>query len=260
MIVELSEVIKNSIYECLEDEVAISYSGGVDSSLIAWVSREGSSPHLFTAGTPESKDILSARESSKLLGLQYTEIIIDESSAIDAYKELYKMLRLDFLKLEILVPLYLAAKKAKEMGYSTMLYGSGAEELFVGYDRYYRYLNEGKDLDSILRDEFRTLKNRELKWIKKMCYSLGIEARTPYYNKRIAELVFEIPLEDRMSDKEKKKGILGEVGVLLGLPKSIIERKKTAAQYGSGVHKLLIRYAKQNGLEGSIYDTEANSR
>jgi len=253
MIPELSDIIKNSIYECLENQVAVSYSGGVDSSLIAWIAKQKADVDLFTTGMENSKDILSARIASKLLGLSYHELLVDEPTIVSAYEDVYKLLRLDFLKTEILVPLYIAAKEAKRQGEKVILYGSGAEELFVGYNRYYTYYREEKDLDKILREEFRTLKDREIKWVKKICYKLGLEARFPYYNKKIAGIMFQIPLEERMADETRKKGIIRDVAKFLNLPESITNRKKTAAQYGSGVHKILARYAKMHGLPGSKY-------
>ncbi len=256
MIPELADAIKNSVFECLEDAVSVSFSGGVDSSLISWIAKEQSDVYLITSGTEKSKDIIASRFSSKLLGLgsHYYELILTEKDVVSAYKQIHNITKLDFLKIDILVPLYLAMKKAKSLDQSVILYGSGAEELFVGYDRYYKYYESGKDLDNILREEFRTLKNREIKWIKRLCYKLGLEARFPYYNNNIAKLVFSIPLEERMADRKRKKGIIREVAQFLGLPSQIIDRKKIAAQYGSGVHKLLAKYAKKHGLPGSKFE------
>ncbi|MBI5051345.1 hypothetical protein HZC08_01160 [Candidatus Micrarchaeota archaeon] len=102
-------------------------------------------------------------------------------------------------------------------------------------------MKEGKDLDSILREEFRTLKDRDIGMVKKVCYKLGIEARFPFYNKELAELVFSIPLSERIADRELKKGVLREAAKFLGVPETAVNRRKKAMQYGSGVHKVLLK-------------------
>ncbi len=122
-----------------------------------------------------------------------------------------------------------------------MLFGSAAEELFAGYDRYYTYRDEGRDVDAILRDEYRTLPQRDMAYIKKACRCLGIEARFPFYEKGLANAMFSVPIEERMDDRELKKGILREAAKVLGAPEVVLKRRKKAMQYGSGVHKMLFR-------------------
>lgn len=241
---QLSELISASIQNNLEDSVAISYSGGIDSTLIATVAKRFTDVRLLTAGVEGSEDLDYAKKGAQLLGLPLDVIIIDDSMAMESYKKIYNVLKLDFLKIEILVPIQIIASKAKQNNYSVLLFGSGAEELFIGYDRYYRYFEEGKDLSLILEEEFRTLPKRDIGWIKKVCQKEGIEARFPYYDKEIAKHMFSIPLEDRMADRVLKKGFIREAGKILGVPEFALNRRKKALQYGSGIHKMLLRHSK----------------
>ncbi len=245
MSLKLSELISASIAKNLEDRVAVSFSGGVDSTLIATVAKEHADVELFTAGVSGSQDIDYALRGAEALGLPLDVNLIDDQMAMDSYKKIHNYLKLDFLKIEILVPIRIIAKKAKEKGHSVILFGSGAEELFVGYDRYYRYFDEGKDLAVILEDEFRTLPKRDIGWVKKVCLKEGIEARFPYYDKDIADFMFSIPIEDRMAERELKKGFIREAGKILGVPEFILARRKKALQYGSGIHKMLLRHSKE---------------
>jgi asparagine synthase (glutamine-hydrolysing) len=169
---------------------------------------------------------------------------MDEEKALDSYGKVHSFLPLAFPKLEILVPVYCAAKAASEKGHSVMLFGAGAEELFVGYHRYYDYHDEGKDLDTLLQKEFKTLPKREMAWIKRICRKFNIEARFPFHDRELAKMVFSMPLEDRMEDRELKKGILREAAKMLNVPSLAVKRKKKAMQYGSGVHKILMRHSE----------------
>lgn len=245
MIFELSELIRNSVQQCLEDKVAVSFSGGLDSTVLSSVAKRHVDVELFCAGVEGSPDLEYAEKAAEELGLPLHKTIINEESAMEAYGSTYKMLPLDLLKIEILVPVYLIAKAAKERKHNVLLFGSGAEELFVGYERYFLYREEGKDVASILRDEFRTLPQRDIGWVKKVCRNFGINACFPYYNKKIADFMFSIPIEDRMEDRELKKLFLREAGKLLGAPEIALQRRKKAMQYGTGVHKIFMKRADE---------------
>jgi len=241
MILPISELISRAVEQALEDRVAVSFSGGLDSTVIAAVAKRHASVELFAAGVPNSEDVRYAGEAARALGLPLEVAVIDEPGAMAAYAKCHSLLRMDFLKLEILVPAYYAARAAAAKGHKVMLFGSAAEELFAGYDRYYISREEGADVDAMLRDEFRTLPQRDMGYLKKVCRCAGIEARFPFHDKALADAVFSVPIEERMDDREMKKGILREAAKVLGAPEIAIRRKKRAMQYGSGVHKLLFK-------------------
>src|SRR5512143_671853 len=241
MILQLSETISRAVEQALEDRIAVSFSGGIDSSVVASIAKRHSEVELFSAGAEGSDDIEFAEKVSSELGLGLRKIIIDEDSAMEAYGKIHAMLPMDFLKVEILVPVYLAASAASKEKHKVMLFGSAAEELFVGYERYYTYRDEGKDVDAILKEEFRTLPQRDLAYVRRVCRGFGVEARFPLYCKDLADLMFSVPIEERMDERELKKSALREAGKMLGVPELALRRKKRAMQYGSGIHKMLMR-------------------
>ncbi|MDO8554805.1 MAG: asparagine synthase C-terminal domain-containing protein [Candidatus Micrarchaeota archaeon] len=245
MIPELAKLLEKSIQQSLEDRVAVSFSGGVDSSLVAHVAGKICDVELFSCGTANSEDILYAEQVARLLNLKLYKLIFEEQEILDIYNKCYNTVPNDLLKVELLVPVYKAAEEARKRDHRVLLFGSASEELFVGYERYYTYASEGKDLDGILREEFSTLRSREISWVKKICYKLGVEARFPFYNQELANFVFDVPLELRMEDHELKKGILREAAKMLGLTDLAVKRKKRAMQYGSGVHKILLKHADE---------------
>jgi asparagine synthase (glutamine-hydrolysing) len=247
MIIPLSQLMSRAIEQTLEDKVAIAFSGGLDSSIIASIAKKNSQVELFVTGIEGSEDMVASDQVAKELKLQLSKIPLDEEKILDAYKKCYSMLKLGLPTLEILVPVYCVAEAAAKKGHKVMLFGSGAEELFVGYERYFTY--EGKDLDSVLKEEFRTLVHRDIAWVKRICRSFSIEARFPFYDKELADAVFAIPLEDRMHDRTLKKIVLREMGKTLGAPETALKRRKKAMQYGSGVHKIIIKHANEINRE-----------
>ena len=243
MFPELSKLLVTAFEKTLEERVAVAFSGGIDSSLIAFVAKQHCETELFTCGTEKSEDVQYADQAAKLLALPLYKSVIGEQEVLDIYEKCYRIVPNDLLKVELLVPVYKVAEEAKKRDHTVLLFGSGSEELFVGYERYYTYANEGKDLDALLQEEFKSLVSREISWVKKVCYKLGIEARFPFYSQQLADFVFKIPVEMRMEEKELKKGLLREAAKLLGLPEFMASRKKRAMQYGSGVHKVLLKNA-----------------
>ncbi len=246
MIPELAELLRKSVAESLEDRVAVSFSGGLDSTLIAAVAKEHSETGLFACGTGNSKDLEYSEEAARLLGLPLHKTVMTEDSILRTYRLCHEIVPGELPKVELLVPVYKCAEAAKAAGHEVLLFGSAAEELFVGYERYFAYLDggkEGKGLQALMVSEFKELKHREIAWISKVCRKLGIEARFPLYKPELEKFARSIPLEVLMEDRERKKGVLREAGKLLGVPESVLQRKKHAMQYGSGIHKIILKHA-----------------
>jgi asparagine synthase (glutamine-hydrolysing) len=242
MISELAEAFKRSVEATLEDKIAIAFSGGLDSTLIAQVAKNHAEVTLFTAGLEGSDDMEVSVQVAEVLGLPLVAHTFSEEEILKLYETCYGLVPGELTKVELLVPVHRVAEMARLRGFEALLFGSGSEELFAGYDRYFTYKEEGKDVDTILKEEFSTLKDREILMIKKVCRKFSVDARFPFYNRDLASLAFQIPIEDKMAERELKKCVLREVGKLLGAPELALQRKKKAMQYGSGVHRILMRH------------------
>jgi asparagine synthase (glutamine-hydrolysing) len=238
---ELSKAIEQAVVECLEDKISIAFSGGVDSATMATAAKKFSGVELFCAGTPDCEDFVYARKVAGELGLPLHEVMLDAAKILEIYGKIHSFYPAGLLKIEIGIPIYACCEAAGKAGFRAMLFGSGAEELFVGYERYYICKKEGADLDAMLRAEFAALPAGDVGMVRKIAYKCGIEARFPFCNRALAEAAFAIPVEERMADPELKKCALREAGRMLGVPQTALMRRKKAAQYGSGVHKVLIR-------------------
>ncbi len=245
MILPLSELISRAVERSLEDRVAISFSGGVDSTVIAAIAGKHADVELFTSGMEGSEDMEFAGRAAKQMGIPLVKVPLDEGSVLETFGMCHALLPMDLLKVEILVPVYKTAEAAARKGHRTILFGTAAEELFVGYERYFLARDEGADLPGILEEEFRTLAHREISWIGKVCKKHGIEARFPLYDRKIWEYMSAVPIEERMSDRELKKPQLREAAKLLGVPDFVLKRRKRAMQYASGIHKVIMRHAAE---------------
>lgn len=249
MIPELAALLRSCVAKSLEERVAISFSGGLDSTVIAKIASADAEVHLFCAGVGGSPDMEYAAKAASLLGLPLEKALMGEEDILGCYGMCHSVLPLGLLKLELLVPVWKAAESAASSGHSVLLFGTAAEELFVGYDRYFACLSEGKDVGKLLEEEFRALQHREISWISRICRKHAIEARFPLYDRKLWEFMQAVPLEERMSDRELKKPLLREAAKMLGVPELVLKRRKHAMQYASGIHKVVIRHAGELNIK-----------
>ena len=69
----------------------------------------------------------------------------------------------------------------------------------------------------------------------------GVELRLPFLDKNLVEFALNIPVRYKISgsDDKLRKNILRKTAFNLGLDKQIAYRPKKAAQYGTGIDKIL---------------------
>src|SRR3990167_8650421 len=109
---------------------------------------------------------------------------------------------------------------AKENGVKVVMGGEGADELFGGYIRYmpdalYEQAQKQfpsyksmfpfkKTLQERTLEEFNGNMREELRMRDRMSSAFGVEHRTPFFDRRIIEFAFSLPLEWRVRGFETK--------------------------------------------------------
>ena len=136
----LQALLKNPFSGALHGvkEVAVAFSGGLDSSLVAYLaSKLGVKVNLLHVSMENQAETEEAIEAADELNLPLQVHLFKDS---DVEKTLPKAVELieeaDPIKASVGLPFYWAAKKPAEAGYQVMLAGQGADELFGGYQRY----------------------------------------------------------------------------------------------------------------------------
>ena len=248
---ELAEAFVSSVEKRMQgvEKVGIMFSGGIDSALIAHIAKRFKSKlFLYSVGTEGSEDIKYARKFATELGLGVEQIIIGEGDIINYYRKVQSLLNEnDFMKLELAIPVFICSQHAHENGMGVILTGSGAEELFAGYDRHLQCFLKGGDLRKMLSDELRALYSKDLENAEFIASINHCELRYPFLDMKVIELAASLKPELNLSKEGEKKRILKAVSKYLGLPEEVVERPKKAMQYGSGIHKMLL-HAKRKGL------------
>lgn len=236
-----------------EQKFALLFSGGLDSVLIAkYLQEAGKDFTCYTAATNEkSPDLLAAKAAAKQMQLKLKYTLISKEETKEYLKKIIPLIEdNNVIKVGVALPLFIAAEHAKKDGNKVIFSGSGADELFAGYHRY-----KASAMDKLNKDCYSDI----LKIYERNCYrddvitmNNNLELRVPFLDKELVAIALRIPPEWKLHEG-KEKYILREIAKKKGIPLEFAERKKTAAQYGSGFDKVLEKIAKEQKKTKSAY-------
>lgn len=235
-------------------KVGVMFSGGIDSTILAHLSREmGVETILYTVGREDSADFKFARKTAEDMGLP---ICLRKVTMDDVRDYLPRVLsaieEFNLMKLGVGMPAYMAAEMAREDGIKVMLSGQGADELFAGYHRYLKFYQEqGEEAQQNLDKDVNNLYQVNLQRDDAVTMASGVELRVPYLDLDVINMAMNIPMEYKIEGEndQLRKRILREVARDLGVPEDNVKRPKKAAQYGSGIDKMLRRVLKEEKID-----------
>lgn len=248
---EVAEEIKEIFLEAVEKripegEVGLLFSGGLDSTLIASALQElGKDFTAYTAGIQHGnvsapRDYEKTREVADEMGfeLQRYEATLDEVENI--LPELADWTSTtNVVKLGVALPFHFSLNQSGNE--KVVFSGFGSEQLYAGYARQQGYLN--KECLSDLRSVF----HEDLYRDSVVSFRNGRELRVPFLDEKLIEHSLTIPTELKRTE-EYRKYVLRKTAEKLGVPQSVVWRKKVAAQYGSNFDKALDRLTKKNNF------------
>ncbi len=220
-------------------KVAIAFSGGLDSSVLAHCASKYTKALACCVSAAGSRDSKVAQDAAQAIGL---ELATAEIGLEDVSKEL-RALDLPFRPSPMdrgLWCLYsMTARLAAESGAELILLGQLADELFGGYAKYEVALRTGGEIEAarMMSEDIEGCGARGFVRDELAC-SRWCEPRFPFAEGRLARFGQLLPVEDKLRNGVRK-AVLREAALRLGLPEEIAHMPKKAAQYSSGIQKLL---------------------
>ncbi|MBE6518617.1 MAG: asparagine synthase [Thermoplasmata archaeon] len=227
------------------EDIAVAFSGGLDSGLVAAIAKEyARSVTLYTSGKDQSYDVVMAQEMSERLGLPWLHIPLTEDNIEARLREMISITGTSSpLTLSFELPLFFVCRTVRE---KYVLSGQGSDELFAGYSKYIGLSIE--ELDRMRKADLGKLISSTIPHETKVADHFGRKVLYPYMDSIVTMQVNALDLNElKPADADHRKMLLRQVATNLGYP-FIAEKKKKAAQYGSGTMDLVRKVAENKGM------------
>ncbi len=243
---ELFENIKNSISEIVkEQKIGIAFSGGVDSTLISKICSDMNyDVTLLTIGFPESHDILFAKEVNEYLKYPHHILEIDSNTFPTISSKIRQTIDTDNLSWnENCIAFYYVSKLANSLNLDTVVTANGIDELFCGYNAYREAYSGGK---SKINEVMLAKLDNELKMMKSVnvvSSEFGVTILQPLLTSKFIDYAKTVPISEKIYDSEDlyRKHIIRKLASEVNVPELSYTKRKKALQYGSKIHKALLK-------------------
>ena len=247
-VAKIDKMLRLSVIKRIEglNEIGVIFSGGLDSSYLALLLKEISDNiplkiRLYAVGAEGSKDVEAAIYASKFLNLDLEIFEVTEDAVRQALPEVVKAIGDDnLMKVGVGLTTYFATRMVARDGIKVAISGQGADELFGGYKRYLQSFVDGT-LNYDLRVDMSNMYHVNLERDDACSMLNSVELRLPFLDKKLVELVLNIPDNKKIVSMhdDMRKSILRKLAFEEGLDYEIAYRPEKAAQYGTGIDKIL---------------------
>ncbi len=136
------------------------------------------------------------------------------------------------------------------------LSGIGAEELFAGYQRHSKAIDEGGEWRGLAIENLEKESLNGLKRMHNLVFErdglisnhLSKSVLAPYLANNVILQAMNMDSSQKIDSYNNKK-VLREIASDIGIPEEFYNRKKKGAQYGSGFDKVISKLAKLNNFK-----------
>ena len=246
---QLLDEMQNAVKETVSDKkIGVAFSGGVDSTLLAKLVKDmGYDIHLLTIGFQDSHDINFAKEVNQILSFSHSVSEIDPEKFKDVSQKINQTIKTDNLSWnENSIAFYYVAELAQKNDLKTVVTANGIDELFCGYNSYREAIEKGED--EVTKMMIEKLKNEQemMVAINQVTAEFGVRMIQPFLLPNFIEYAKKIPISEKIHgpDDIQRKHPVRELAMDYGVPEVAARKRKKALQYGSQIHKSLLKSRK----------------
>lgn len=238
----LIDVLYDAVRQSVPEEfVAVAFSGGVDSSILAKICHDGGKKvTLITVGFAGAPDIAFSKKIALLLGMPQRIVELEENDfMLDLTRVRQKIVCNNTSHVENCIAYFYIARAAKEARLPIVLSANGCDELFCGYNGYRQVYGKGEGAVAQFMEEKLANERELVKEISFVAKEFGVEVRQPFLSERFIDFAKGIPLDQKIKapDDLLRKHILRQAAIEMGVPQESALKPKKALQYGSMIHR-----------------------
>ena len=250
---EIAKVVKQVMIEGVERSLAdgsvgaISFSGGLDSSIIAGIAKDIKPGLPYVTATMKSKpgpDKEYSKRMADKYGLDYHLVEITNDEMLEALpKALWHLESFDEDCIFGWIANYFTARKCAEFS-NCVLVGETADELFGGYLAEFEYIESEEERQRICTHLVDIANNTGLRRMDRGWHANGVTPRAPFIDPSIVAASRKIPMKFKYYDH--KDAVLPEKWILRAafedenyIPNEITWRPKLRFSRGVGVDALM---------------------
>jgi asparagine synthase (glutamine-hydrolysing) len=247
------DAVLNSVRDVDAERLAVAFSGGVDSGLVA--AGVPDAP-LYVAGFEGSHDVAAARAAADAMDRELRVVDLTHEALERAVPELVSAIGRDNpMDIQIALPLYLTAERVAADGYDHLAVGQGADELFGGYSKVVDPAADHRvDADTVrgaTREVVATLPDQLERDVLAL-RAAGVEPVAPLLHDRVVDAALRLPAELLATGDERKIALRRAADGVV--PDSVRSADKKAVQYGTYAARELDRLARQAGFKRRMDD------
>jgi asparagine synthase (glutamine-hydrolysing) len=242
LLTEIQNAVKESI---TEKKIGIAFSGGVDSTLVSKICKDLEFDiTLLTIGFPDSHDIAFAKDVNEILNFTHEISKIDHDSFNEIASKINKKINTDNLSWnENCIAFYYVAKLANSLRIKNVVTANGIDELFCGYNAYREAIEKGEDKVIELINLKLENEQKMMQAVNEVTSEFGVRIIQPLLSKNFIEYAKSIPVSEKITGKDDlmRKHIIRKLAAKIGVPEISTNKRKKALQYGSLIHKALLK-------------------
>ncbi|SFL06815.1 asparagine synthase (glutamine-hydrolysing) [Halogranum rubrum] len=247
------DAVSTSVRDVDSENLAVAFSGGVDSGLVA--AGVPDAP-LYVAGFEGSHDVAAATAAADAMDRELRVVELTHDALRQAVPELVSAIGRDNpMDIQIALPLYLTAKQVSEDGYDRLAVGQGADELFGGYSKVVAPATDHRvEADTVrgaTREVVATLPDQLERDVLAL-RAASVEPVAPLLHDRVVDAALRLPAELLATEDERKVALRRAADGVL--PDSVTSADKKAVQYGTYAARELDRLARQAGFKRRMDD------
>lgn len=229
----------------MPSRVGVAFSGGVDSSLVAAVCSDLTDEvTLLTVGFEGSHDLGQAARAACILNLPHRVHVIEQGEFEDAARAVCSGLDTDIISWqENCIAFHFISRLAADLGLDTVVTANGIDELFCGYDSYRRIYHLGPDaINSMIRQKT-TNEISMMRAVEDVASGNGVHMAQPLLSPNFVEYSWTVPLHEKVRGPDDlfRKHAIRRAAHETGLPDDISYKRKKALQYGTRIHRSLVK-------------------